>query len=279
MVNWLPVPIFWLLSKSFNFQGINVIHSTALIDPSAVLAADVEVGAYSIIDAGVEIGAGTVIGPHVVIRGETRIGERNRIFQFASVGEEGQDKKYKGEPTRLEIGDDNVIREFCSIHRGTVQDQSLTKIGHRNLFMTNVHIAHDCVIGDDNIVASGSGVSGHVHIGDHVILGGMTGVHQFCHIGSYAMTAGCTLLVKDLPTYVMVGGNPAAAFGMNFEGMRRRGWSAETIAVLKRAYRLVYRESLTLDVALLEVEKLVAECPEVQLFVDSLKASTRGIVR
>lgn len=256
-----------------------MIHSTAVIDPTARLAPDVSVGAFSIIDAGVEIGAGTSIGPHVVLKGQTKIGERNRIFQFASVGEEGQDKKYRGEPTRLEIGDDNVIREFCSIHRGTVQDKSLTKIGSRNLFMTSVHIAHDCVIGDDNIVASGAGVSGHVHIGDHVILGGMTGVHQFCHIGSYAMTAGCTLLVKDVPAYVMVGGNPCSAFGMNYEGMRRRGWSAETIGGLKRAYRLVYRDSLTLDVALVEVEKLVAEFPEVQLFIDSLKASTRGIVR
>lgn len=276
------MPTFWLPSRSSNFRdfpGVTVIHPTAIIDPAAVLAPDVEVGAFTIIDAGVEIGAGTVIGPHVVIRGQTSIGARNRIFQFASVGEEGQDKKYKGEPTRLEIGDDNVIREFCSIHRGTAQDKSLTQIGSRNLFMTNVHIAHDCVIGDDNIIASGSGVSGHVHMGDHVILGGMTGVHQFCHIGSYAMTAGCTLLVKDVPTYVMVGGNPASAFGMNFEGMRRRGWSAETINTLKRAYRMVYRESLTLDAAIAEVEKLVVECPEVQLFIDSLNASTRGIVR
>lgn len=254
MASWPPVPTFWLPSRSSNFRdfpGVTVIHPTAIIDPSAVLAADVVVGPFSVIGAGVVIGAATVIGPHVVICGQTSIGARNRIFQFASVGEEGQDKKYKGEPTRLEIGDDNVIREFCSIHRGTAQDKGLTHIGHRNLFMTSVHIAHDCVIGDDNIIASGSGVSGHVHIGDHVILGGMTGVHQFCHIGSYAMTAGCTLLVKDVPTYVMVGGNPAAAFGMNFEGMRRRGWSAETINTLKRAYRLVYRESLTLDAAII----------------------------
>lgn len=256
-----------------------MIHSTAIIDPSAKLAADVEVGPYSVIGANVTIGAGTVIGPHVVIKGETIIGERNRIFQFASVGDDGQDKKYNGEPTRLEIGDDNMIREFCSIHRGTVQDRSLTKIGSRNLLMTSVHVAHDCVIGDDNILAANSGVSGHVHVGDHVILGGMTGVHQFCHIGSHAMTAGCSLVVKDIPAYVMVAGNPCSAFGMNFEGMRRRGWSAETIATLKRAYRLVYRESLTLDAAIVQVEKLIDGCPEVALYVDSLKASTRGIVR
>lgn len=256
-----------------------MIHPTAIIDPSARLAPDVEVGPYSIIGAGVEIGAGTVVGPHVVIKGPTKIGERNRIFQFASVGEDCQDKKYAGEPTRLEIGDDNQIREYVSIHRGTVQDQGLTRIGHRNLLMTSVHIAHDVVMGDDCIVASGSGVAGHVQIGNSVILGGMTGVHQFCHIGSYSMAAGCSLVVKDIPAYVMVSGNPASAHGMNFEGMRRRGWSAETISALKKAYRIVYRDGLTLEVALGEVEKLVAEFPEVQLFVDSLKASTRGITR
>lgn len=256
-----------------------MIHPTAIIDPSARLAADVEVGPYSIIGADVEIGAGTVVGSHVVIKGPTTIGERNRIFQFASVGEDCQDKKYAGEPTRLEIGDDNQIREYVSLHRGTVQDQGLTRIGSRNLLMTSVHIAHDVIMGDDNIIASGSGVAGHVHIGDHVILGGMTGVHQFCHIGSYSMAAGCSLIVKDIPAYLMVGGNPAAAYAMNFEGMRRRGWSSETISTLKKAYRIVYRDKLTLEVALTEAEKLVAECPEVQLFIDSIKASTRGILR
>ncbi|MES2916984.1 MAG: acyl-ACP--UDP-N-acetylglucosamine O-acyltransferase [Pseudomonadota bacterium] len=256
-----------------------MIHPTAIIDPSARLAADVKVGPYSIIGAGVEIGAGTDVASHVVIKGPTTIGERNRIFQFASVGEDCQDKKFAGEPTRLEIGDDNQIREYVSLHRGTVQDQGLTRIGSRNLLMTSVHIAHDVMMGDDNIIASGSGVAGHVHIGDHVILGGMTGVHQFCHIGSYSMAAGCSLIVKDIPAYVMVGGNPASAYAMNFEGMRRRGWSAETIAALKKAYRIVYRDKLTLEVALAEAEKLVAECPEVQLFIDSIKASTRGILR
>ena len=256
-----------------------MIHPTAIIDPSANLAADVEVGPYSIIGADVEIGAGTVIGSHVVIKGPTRIGERNRIFQFASVGEDCQDKKYQGEPTRLEIGDDNQIREYVSIHRGTVQDQGLTRIGSRNLLMTSVHIAHDVVMGSDCILATGTGIAGHVHIGDSVILGGMTGVHQFCIIGSYAMTAGCSLVVKDIPAYVMVGGNPASAYAMNFEGMRRRGWSNDTINTLKKAYRIVYRDKLTLEAAIVEAEKLVAECPEVGLFIDSLKASTRGIVR
>lgn len=256
-----------------------MIHPSVIVDPSAVLAPDVEVGPYTVIGPDVEIGAGTVIGPHVVIGRLTKIGQRNRIFQFASVGEDGQDKKYKNEPTRLEIGDENVIREFCSIHRGTAQDRGLTQIADRNLFMTNVHIAHDCVIGSDCIIASGTGVSGHVHIGDQVILGGMTGVHQFCHIGSHAMTAGCSLVVKDVPAYVMVGGNPCKAYGMNYEGMRRKGWSPESINGLKRAYRIVYRDGLTLENALLELEKLVIEVPEVALFMDTLKASTRGIVR
>jgi len=256
-----------------------MIHATAIIDPSARLDSSVEVGPYSIIGADVEIGAGTKIGPHVVVRGMTRIGANNRIFQFASVGEDCQDKKYHGEPTRLEIGDDNVIREYCSIHRGTAQDQALTRIGSRNLFMTGVHIAHDCVIGNDIIVATGSGISGHVEVGDGVILGGMTGVHQFCKIGPYAMTAGCSLVVKDIPAYVMVGGNPASAHGMNFEGMRRRGWTPEVINTLRRAYKTVYREGLTLENALLALEPETAGCPELLVFVETLKASQRGITR
>lgn len=256
-----------------------MIHPTAVIDPSARLDSSVEVGPYSIIGADVEIGAGTVIGPHVVIKGSTRIGKNNRIFQFASIGEDGQDKKYKGEPTRLEIGDDNVIREYCSIHRGTAQDQALTRIGSRNLLMTSVHIAHDCVLGDDIIVATGSGVSGHVTIGNGAILGGMTGVHQFCMIGPYAMTAGCSLVLKDVPAYVMVGGNPAAAHGMNYEGMKRRGWSSEVISQLRRAYKTVFREGLTLEVALQQLESDATMSPELQVFIDTLKASQRGITR
>jgi UDP-N-acetylglucosamine acyltransferase len=256
-----------------------MIHPTAIIDPAARLDSSVEVGPYTIIGADVDIGPGTKIGPHVVIKGSTRIGSNNRIFQFASIGEDCQDKKYHGEPTRLEIGDDNTIREYCSIHRGTVQDQSLTRVGSRNLFMTSVHIAHDCMIGDDVIVASGSGISGHVEIGNGVIIGGMCGVHQFCKVGDYAMAGGCSLVVKDVPAYVMVGGNPAAAHGMNFEGMRRRGWSQEVINTLRRAYKTVFRESLTLEKALLALEPEVAGCPELQVFVDSLRNSSRGITR
>lgn len=256
-----------------------MIHPTAIIDARAQLAADVQVGPYSIIGADVVIDAGTVIGPHVVINGPTRIGKHNRIFQFASVGEACQDKKYNGEPTRLEIGDNNTIRECVTIHRGTIQDQSLTQIGSNNLLMAYVHVAHDCMVGDNNILANNASLAGHVHVGNGAILGGMTGVHQFCHIGDFAMSGGCSLLVKDVPAYVMVGGNPAAAHGMNYEGMKRRGWSKEVIQTLRRAYKTVYREGNTLDAALAQLETQVADCAELAVFVDSLKASTRGITR
>ena len=256
-----------------------MIHPTAIVDSRAELATDVEVGPYSIIGPDVVIGAGTRIASHVVIKGTTRIGTNNRIFQFSSVGEDCQDKKYNGEPTRLEIGNDNIIRESVTIHRGTAQDDSLTKIGDNNLLMVGVHVAHDCMIGSNNIFANTCGIAGHVHIGDNVILGGMTGVHQFCRISSYSMASGCSLIVKDVPAYVMVGGNPAAAHGMNFEGMRRRGWSQETIGKLRKAYKIVFREGLTLENALVELDAMVAECPELAVFIDSLKSSTRGITR
>ncbi|MBL4570101.1 MAG: acyl-ACP--UDP-N-acetylglucosamine O-acyltransferase [Alcanivorax sp.] len=255
-----------------------MIHPTALIDPAAELAKDVQVGPYTIIGPDVKIGAGTVIASHVVIKGPTTIGKNNHIFQFASVGEDCQDKKYKGEPTRLEIGDDNVIRESVTIHRGTIQDNSLTKIGSRNLLMAYVHVAHDCIIGDDCILANNASVAGHAHVGNGVILGGMTGVHQFCKIGSYAMTSGCSLVLKDIPAYVMVSGNPAQARSMNFEGMKRRGWSKETIASLRAAYKVIYRQGLTLEQALAELEAMEAS-DELQILIDSLKASERGITR
>lgn len=255
-----------------------MIHATAIIDKSANLGRNVSVGAYSIVGPDVTIGDNTVIGPHAVIKGPTVIGESNQIFQFTSIGEDCQDKKYRGEPTRLVIGDNNVIREHVTIHRGTVQDDSLTSIGNNNLFMVAVHVAHDCVIGSDNIFANTCGIAGHVHIGDGVLLGGMTGVHQFCKIGSYAMTAGCSLVIKDVPAYVMVGGNPAAARSMNFEGMRRRGWSKEVIQQLRNAYKTVYRRGNTLDdaIALLEQE---AQSPELSVFINSLLSSERGITR
>ncbi len=256
-----------------------MIHPSAIIDPAAKLASDVQVGPYSVIGADVEIGAGTVVGPHVVIRGPTRIGAGNRIFQFSSIGEECQDKKYKGEPTRLEIGDNNVIREGVTMHRGTVQDQGLTKVGDNNLFMAQVHVAHDCVVGSNCVLANNATLAGHVHVGDGVLLGGFTGVHQFCRIGSFAMASLYSVVNMDIPAFVTVQGYPARARGMNFEGMKRRGYSKELIASLRAAYRTVYRTGLTLAEALEQLAPLTADSAEMRLFVDSIKASERGITR
>src|SRR5690625_2633529 len=255
-----------------------MIHATAIVDKSANLGNNVKVGAYSIIVPGVTIGDNTEIGPHAVIKEPTVIGENKQIFQFTSIGEDCQDKKYRGEPTRREIGDNNIIREHVTSHRGTVQDNGVTRFGNNNLFMVAVHVAHDCVIGNDNIFANTCGIAGHVHIGDGVLLGGMTGVHQFCKIGSYAMTAGCSLVLKDVPAYVMVGGNPATARSMNFEGMRRRGWSKEVIQQLRRAYKIVYRRGNTLEEAIAALEQ-EPESAELTLFIESLRNSNRGITR
>jgi UDP-N-acetylglucosamine acyltransferase len=257
-----------------------LIHPTALIDPSAQIDPSVRIGPYSIIGPQVSIGAETVIGPHVVVDGFTRIGQRNRIFQFASIGAECQDLKYAGEETWLEIGDDNTIREACSLHRGTAQDHGITRIGNHNLLMVNTHIAHDCVVGDHCILANNVGVAGHVQIGDWVIVGGNSGIHQFCRLDAYSMVGGGSLILKDVPAYVMVSGNPSAAHGMNYEGMRRRGWSKETINALRLAFKAVYRQGLT-TVQAIEVlsQELLPQHPQVQLLIDSLQQSTRGIVR
>ena len=256
-----------------------MIHPTALVDPKAELATNVEVGPYSIVGPGVRIDSGTRIGPHVVLRGPTTIGRDNRIFQFASVGEECQDKKYRGEPTELVIGDRNVIREGCTLHRGTVQDQGITRIGSDNLFMAYVHVAHDCVVGNGTIFANNATIAGHVHVGDSVILGGFTTVHQFCRIGAFAMTGFASAVNQDVPAFVMVRGNMAEAHGMNFEGMRRRGYAPELVAALRRAYKTVYLRGLKLEEALAQLEADAAAWPEVRLFTDSIRASTRGIVR
>lgn len=257
---------------------MSLIHPTAIIDPSAVLAEDVEVGPYSIIGPEVEIGAGTWVGPHVVITKLTKIGRGNKIYQFASVGEDCQDKKYAGEPTRLVIGDFNVIREGCTIHRGTVQDQGITVIGDHNLLMTCVHIAHDCVIGNHTIIASDAAIAGHVKIDDFAIVGGASAVHQFCHIGAHAMCGGATYLSKDVPAYLMVNGNPAESHGLNLEGLKRRGFSDDVLRELRQAYKTVYRKGLRLQDALAELDQQTAS-PELQRFIDSIKHSTRGIVR
>lgn len=256
-----------------------MIDSRALVDASAKIAPDVEVGPWSIIGPDVEIGEGTVIGPHVVVRGPSRIGRHNRIFQFASVGEECQDKKYAGEPTRLEVGDHNVFREGVTVHRGTIQDQGLTRIGSHNLFMANTHVAHDCRVGDHVILANNAALAGHVHLGDHAILGGFTAVHQFCHIGAHVMCGAGSVVLKDIPAYVMATGNTATPHGINTEGLRRRGFSPDALRTLRQAYKVIYRQRLTLEQALEQLEQMRVGCPELQTLIDSLQASTRGIIR
>ncbi|QQD21966.1 acyl-ACP--UDP-N-acetylglucosamine O-acyltransferase [Oceanospirillaceae bacterium ASx5O] len=256
-----------------------MIHPSAIVDPSATIAEGVEIGPYSIIGADVTIGAGTVIGPHVIVRGPTTIGKNNRIFQFASIGEECQDKKYNGEPTRLIIGDNNVIREACTFHRGTVQDNGITQVGSNNLFMVNVHIAHDVVVGDNCILANDTNVAGHVHIGDWAILGGATQVHQFCVIGAHSMCGAATVVLKDIPAYVMSLGYPAQPHGLNTEGLKRRGFSADSISRLRKAYKTLYRQGLTLAEAMPILQAEAEQDPAVQVLVDSLNASTRGIIR
>lgn len=256
-----------------------LIHSTALVAPGARLADDVEVGAYTIIGEHVEIGAGTTIGTHAVITGHTRIGAHNQIFHFVSLGEVPQDKKYDGEPTRLEIGDHNVIREFCTFNTGTVQDRGVTRVGSHNWIMAYVHIAHDCVVGDRTIFANNASLAGHAEIGDWAILGGFTGVHQFCKVGAHVMTGISSVVVKDIPPFVMASGQPAAPHGLNSEGLRRRGFPAGSLTALKRAYKILYREGNTLDEARTRLAPLAADHGEVQQLLDFLARSERGIIR
>lgn len=258
---------------------MTTIHPQALVDSKAELAEDVQVGPFAIIGPDVKIGAGTVVGPHAMLKGPTTVGMRNQIFQFASVGEDCQDKKYKGERTELVIGDDNIIREGVTLHRGTFQDRGITHIGSNNLFMCYVHVAHDCVVGDNIIMANNTAIAGHVHIGNGAILGGGTLVHQFCRIGQFAMTAAGTVVLQDIPAFVTCSGNRAEAHGMNIEGMRRRGVDSDVINRLREAYKTVYRRGLTLEQAITELDQNNAGCAEVDAFLDSLKSSQRGIVR
>lgn len=258
---------------------MSLIDPRAIIDPSAKLADDVQVGPWSIIGANVEIGEGSVIGPHVIVKGPTRIGRNNRIFQFSSVGEDTPDLKYKGEPTRLVIGDNNIIREGVTIHRGTVQDRSETTIGNDNLMMAYVHIGHDCVIGNHCILVNNASMAGHVHLGDWVILGGYSLVHQYCHMGEHSFSGMQTAIGKDVPAYVMTYGAPARARSINIEGLRRRGFSEDAILALRRAYKIVYRQGLTVELALAGIAELSSEFPEVAIFRDSILASSRGITR
>lgn len=256
-----------------------MIHPTAIIHPGAKIAAGVSIGAYSIIAEHVEIGENCWIGPHVVIHGHTTLGKDNRVFQFSSLGEIPQDKKYAGEPTRLEIGDRNVIREFCTFNCGTVQDAGATRIGNDNWIMAYVHLAHDCQIGNNTIFANNAQLAGHVHVGDWAILGGFTGVHQFCHIGAHVMTAVGSVVFKDIPPYVMASGNTAQPHGINAEGLKRRGYGASSIAAIKRAYKTLYRSSLTLEEARAVLAEQAAEHPEIGPMVEFLAQATRGIIR
>ena len=256
-----------------------MIHPTAIVEDSAELAADVEIGPYAVIGAKVTIDAGTRIGAHAVICGPTRIGKNNHIFNHVSLGEAPQDKKYQGEPTALEIGDGNTIREFCTINRGTAQDVGITRIGNNNWIMAYVHVAHDCQIGDNTVFANSVQLAGHVHIGDYAILGGFTGVHQFVHIGAHSFMGIATILTQDVPTYVTVSGNPAKPFGINSEGLSRRGFSADAIAQIKRAYKTLYRNGLGFEEAKAQIAAQIGACPELKLLSDFLNASTRGIVR
>ncbi|TCI03018.1 acyl-ACP--UDP-N-acetylglucosamine O-acyltransferase [Corallincola luteus] len=253
------------------------IHPTALVESGAVIGANVEVGPFTYIAANVTVGEGSWIGSHVVIKGPTRIGARNKIFQFASVGEDCQDKKYAGEPTELVMGDDNVVRECVTIHRGTVQDKGVTRIANRCLFMAYVHIGHDCVVGDDVILANNVTLAGHVQIGNHAIVGGLSAFHQFVKVGDHAFIAGASAVHKDVPTYVMARGDNA--HGINVEGLKRRGFSKEAITLIRRAYKVIYRQNLTLEEAKPKLFEMADECAEISPLAEFVMGSERGIVR
>ncbi len=256
-----------------------MIDPTAIIHSSAELASDVTIGAYSIISADVRIDSGTAIGPHVVIRGPTKIGRDNKVYQFSSIGEDPQDKKYHGEITRLDIGDRNVIREYCTIHRGTVQDQGLTRVGNDNLLMAYSHIAHDCVIGQHVIMANGASLAGHVYVEDYAVLGGFSLVHQFCRIGRHSFSAMGSAIVRDIPPYVMVGGRPTKPHGINAVGLERQGFSPDVLRQLKKAYKVLYKSGLKLEDAISELEEMTKETAELACFVDFLLHTGRSIIR
>ena len=256
-----------------------MIHPTAIVHPGARLDGDVAVGPYSIIGEHVEIGAGTRIASHVVVEGRTRLGRNNRVFQFASIGSEPQDKKYRGEATRLEIGDGNTIREYCTINPGTVQDEGVTRIGDDNWIMAYAHIAHDCRVGSHTIFANNAQIAGHCHVDDWAILGGFTGVHQFVRIGAHAMVGGGTILLQDVAPFLTVQGSPAKPYGVNAEGLKRRGFSEDAIAAIKRAYRTLYRSNLPLAEAREQLAEAVHATPELEILIRFIDSATRGLVR
>ncbi|WJV54985.1 acyl-ACP--UDP-N-acetylglucosamine O-acyltransferase [Prodigiosinella aquatilis] len=255
------------------------IHPSSVIEEGAVIGAGVHIGPFCYVGSQVEIGAGTVLKSHVVVNGITKIGCDNEIYQFASIGEVNQDLKYAGEPTCVEIGDRNRIRESVSIHRGTAQGGGLTKVGNDNLLMINTHIAHDCMVGDRCILANNATLGGHVYIGDYAIIGGMTAVHQFCVIGAHVMVGGCSGVAQDVPPYVIAQGNHATPFGINIEGLKRRGFDKETQHAIRNTYKLIYRSGRTLDDVKPEIEVLAVGHPAVQVFLDFFARSTRGIIR
>jgi UDP-N-acetylglucosamine acyltransferase len=256
-----------------------MIDPKAIVAPGAKIAADVSIGPFTVVGPEVEIGAGTRIGPHAVITGATRIGARNKIFQFASVGDDPQDKKYKGEPTRLEIGDENVIREFTTINRGTAQGGGVTRIGDDNLFMAYTHVAHDCQVGSHCVLANEGTLGGHVELGDWVILGGGSAIHQFTKIGAHAFLANNTAVTRDVPPYVMAVGQPSVPHSINSEGLKRRGFTPEQIRNIKNAFRILYRSDLLLADAVKELAALVPAQPELKIFVDFIGDSTRSLIR
>jgi len=255
-----------------------VIHETAIIDPTAIVGPNVHIGAYSIIGPEVEIGEGTWIGPHVVIQGFTKIGKENKIFQFASLGGLTQDKKYSGEQTFLEIGDRNVIREFCTFNRSTL-DKGITHIGNDNLFMAYVHIAHDCFVGNNTIFANNASLAGHVVVENYVILSGFSGVFQACRVGMHSFASMGSMIDKDVPPFVKVSGYYAKPFGLNTVGMKRRGFEIETLLWLRRAYKIIYRKGLTIKDAIEQLQQMVTHCADIQCLIDFIKLSERGIVR
>jgi UDP-N-acetylglucosamine acyltransferase len=256
-----------------------LIDSKAVVDINAEIADDVRIGPFSVIGADVQIDSGTVIGSHVVIKGPVSIGKDNRIYQFSSIGEDPQDRKYANEITRLEIGDRNTIREFVTMHRGTQQDHSLTKIGNDNLFMAYTHVAHDCVVGNKVIMANGASLAGHVHLGNNAILGGFTLVHQFTQIGEYSFSAMGSAVTQDIPPFVMVGGRPTRPHGINSVGMERNGVSPEVVRKIRKAYKILYKSNLRLEDAIEEIEDLAGESDEVSTMVSFLRNVTRGILR
>jgi UDP-N-acetylglucosamine acyltransferase len=256
-----------------------VIDPRAVVSPQARLASDVTVGPFSVIGPDVTIGPRSVVGPHAVIHGPTSLGADNRVFQFASLGDAPQDKKYRGEPTRLEIGDHNVFRESCTVNRGTIQGQGVTRIGDDNLFMAFSHVAHDCQIGSHTVFANCASLAGHVQVGDWALLGGLTAVHQFAKIGAHAFLGGGSIVSRDVPPYVMVAGNPAVPHGVNAEGLRRRGFTPEQILHIRQAYRILYRMELKLEQALEQLSALVGEQPELDLLVEFIRRSDRSLTR